>query len=140
MRSTGFGLLLSVCLLIGCGGDDGGSPPVSTDPDAGGGNQNRCEDEDGDGAGYRCPTADCDDNDPEVTNECMRCRVPSEDCPCEEGTDAMLCTPEDFGETKEENGQLLQCTEGQRYCREAVGVDEEVWVWTDCVGVYTLAE
>jgi hypothetical protein len=138
MRLTGLGLFFSVLLLVGCGGDDGGTPPVSTEPMGDGGNDNRgCVDEDDDGAGRRCPVFDCDDDDPEVTDDCMRCQEPAENCPCDEGAEAMLCTPKNINEQKEEHGQLLQCTEGQRYCREAVGVDEETFVWTDCVGVFT---
>jgi hypothetical protein len=138
MRATCLSLFLSVFLMVGCGGDDGGGPPVSTNPMGDGGrDDDECVDEDGDGAGRRCPVFDCNDDDPEITDECMRCREPSEDCPCDEGTDAMLCIPDNVGEQKEEDGLLLQCFEGQRYCREAVGADEDVWVWTDCVGIFT---
>jgi len=138
MRATGLSVFLSVFLLVGCGGDDGGSPPVSVDPgDDGGMDNDDCVDADGDGAGRRCAGGfDCNDDDPEITDDCVRCLEPAKNCPCEEGTEAMLCTPDNLGEQVEMNGQLLQCTEGQRFCQEAASV-EGTWVWTDCAGVFT---
>lgn len=137
MRATGLSLFLSVLVLAGCGGDDGGSPPVLVDPMGdGGADPDRCIDEDGDGAGRRCGTFDCDDDNPDVTDECTQCTEPSKDCPCDEGVEPLLCEPDNLGEEMEVNGQLLQCTQGARYCHEAAGV-EATWVWTDCVGVFT---
>jgi hypothetical protein len=136
MRAMGFGCLLSVLLLAGCGGDDGGMPPVSVDPGDDGGTNSRCIDEDGDGAGRRCARLDCDDNDPDVTNECTLCTRPALDCPCDEGTEPMACRPRELGQQVEMNGQLLQCFEGTRYCHEVAGV-EDTWVWTDCNAIFT---
>jgi hypothetical protein len=135
MRATEFGGFLGVLLLAGCGGDDGGMPPVSVDP-GDGGSTNRCIDEDGDGAGQRCGRIDCDDNDPDVTNECTLCTTPALDCPCEEGTEPLPCDPKELGQQVEMNGRLLQCTEGARYCHEVAGV-EDTWVWTDCNAIFT---
>lgn len=139
MRAMGLSLFLGVLLLVGCGGgDDSGTPPVITDPMDDGGTDDRCVDKDDDGAGRGCGLYDCDDDDPEVTDDCTRCSgdEPEKNCPCDEGTEAMLCDPENLGEEKEVNGQLLQCTQGARYCQEAAGLDD-TWVWTDCVGVFT---
>lgn len=137
MRAMGLSVFLSVLLLAGCGGDDGGSPPVSVDPDDDGGTGNdRCVDEDGDGAGRRCAGGfDCNDDDPNITDECTRCLEPEKNCPCDEGTEGMACIPDNLGEEMVVNGRLLQCEEGARYCQEAAGV-EDTWVWTDCVGIF----
>jgi hypothetical protein len=136
MRAIGLGMFLSVLWLAACGGDDGGSPTVPVNPgDDGGMDNDDCVDNDGDGAGRRCPGGfDCNDDDPDVT-DCTSCNQPEKDCPCEEGTDPMVCDPDNLGEEMVVNGQLLECTEGARYCQEAAGV-EETWVWTDCVGVF----
>jgi len=136
MRTSGLGLVLIALCVAACG-DDAGPPTISTEPTDDGGTVSRCIDEDGDGAGRRCGKVDCDDNDPDITDECLRCNEPSEDCPCDEGTPPELCVPEDLHDTKEVNGQLLQCVEGARYCHEPPGL-AGTFVWSDCEGVYTL--
>ena len=138
MRASGLGFFLRVLLIAACG-DDPKPPVMAAEPRDDGGLDNECVDEDGDGAGRRCGMSDCDDNDPDVTNECIRCNVPNENCPCEEGTEPEVdCTPENLGEQREQNGQLLECTKGVRYCHEPAGL-AGTFVWTACEGVFTLA-
>jgi hypothetical protein len=94
-----------------------------------------CIDEDDDGAGRNCAVIDCDDNDPSITDECIRCREPNEGCPCEAGTPPTFCQPPDI----EINGQVFECQEGTRYCREEA---DDLMLWTDCevIGMYTLKQ
>jgi hypothetical protein len=122
---------LVVCVVVcsgafGCGDDDVTETPR---PRRDAGDDERvCTDADGDGFGKYCdPGTDCDDEDPEITDECQRCLVPtSKGCPCEPGTMAMRCDPPDI----EAEGGRLVCREGTRYCREAK--------WSDCeiIGQY----
>ena len=115
--------------VLGCGGgDDGGAataPPMSHDGDGGTGRL-VCVDDDGDGFGKNCGGgADCDDDDPEVTDECRRCVSPNKGCPCETGTPPMTgCKPPDMAATKNGVVGRYVCSEGTRYCRE----DK----WSDC--------
>lgn len=140
MRVSGLGLVLSVLLVAACGGDDTSPPTVSSGGGEDGGTSNRCIDNDGDGAGRRCGMADCDDDDPEITNECFLCTgsEPEEGCPCDEGTMPELCTPDNLNDTMMVNGQLLQCVEGARYCHQPAGVDPDTFVWGECMGVFRL--
>lgn len=113
---------LGLLTVFGCGGDDGGGRPPGVsleDMDAAAGAR-ECIDEDGDGFGQFCDDLDCDDEDPDVTDECYRCGSPAENCPCEPGTDAVFCDPPDI----EVEGGLLVCSEGTRYCRDSV--------WSEC--------
>lgn len=106
-------LTLWLCLAIawGCGDD---APP--THVAAGdGGDEFACVDKDGDGFGQFCdPGADCDDSDPNITDECRRCRTVKAGCPCEPGTMPKKCDPPDM----QVEGGTLVCKEGTRYCRD----------------------
>ena len=85
-------------------------------------------DEDGDGFGQNCKLGkDCDDTDPNVTDECRRCVMPNLGCPCTPGTMGMRCDPKYMKKTTM-NGQTgtLVCSEGTRYCRDGVYSDCEV--------------
>ena len=123
--------LLGLLWAIGCGGDDGGgaSAPV---PIGDGGTTGRgmhmCEDDDGDGFGPYCGVGmsmDCEPDNPDVTDECVRCVKPNLGCPCEDGTKPMTgCTPKDMRGTKDGMVGTFHCTEGTRYCRDGA--------WSDC--------
>ncbi len=124
--------------LMGCGDDPPRAPGVGLgDGDDDDGGSFVCVDRDDDGAGENCEDYDCDDNDPEITDECRRCREPNRGCPCEPGTEATGCQPEDLGEEVERDGQVLTCTDGARYCREHEELDGD-YLWTDCVGIYNI--
>lgn len=123
-------LFLGLLALIGCGGGDdagGGAGDKNKSVSLGdGGNTRRCKDADGDKFGDYCdPGDDCDDSDPEVTDECIRCVVPNEDCPCEPGTESMVCTPKDKKVIKDGISYTVSCTIGTRYCRDAFYTDCE---------------
>ena len=125
-RFVVLGLLWGL-LLGGCGGgDDGGGtkrPPVMMSD--GGLGSRECVDEDGDGFGLNCGDGlDCDDEDPEMTDECVRCASPSRGCPCEKGTEPMKCKPPPMAATMNGVEGIVVCNEGARYCR-----DEK---WSDC--------
>lgn len=119
--------ILSLCLLVfgsvasvACGGDDTPAPAAMPpdDEDAGG---NECIDNDRDGYGRRCSKgSDCDDNDPNKTDECRRCALPNENCPCKPGTEQQRCDPP----PQKVDGGTLVCSEGTRYCREGY--------WSSC--------
>jgi hypothetical protein len=122
---------LALC-AVGCSGlwscgDDEATTTPRPRPDAGE-EELVCQDSDGDGYGAYCVSGhDCDDDDPEITDECRRCRIPTtKGCRCEAGTPALKCDPPD----KEADGGTLVCSEGTRYCR-----DER---WGDCevIGEY----
>lgn len=125
-------LLVVVCLsltLAACGGSKDKMPvtgkPVGGDED--GGVQDVCIDEDEDGFGKHCDMGvDCDDSDPDVTDECRRCVQAAKDCPCTPGTKPMGCVPP----VKHVAGGTLVCKEGNRYCRSGY--------WSDCetIGQY----
>ena len=115
-----------IAVLHGCGGED--RPPgggiVTGDTDAGD-RIPRCVDEDDDGFGQSCMRGlDCDDGDPEVTDECRRCVQPNDNCPCEPGTEPSRCDPDDIRTTQNGVTGVLVCSEGMRYCRDAV--------WSEC--------
>jgi hypothetical protein len=120
-------LVLGMLVGLGCGGDDdAGSkrPPVMTGGDAGFGSR-ECVDEDGDGFGRHCGAGDdCDDDDPEMTDECVRCASPNKGCECEKGTAPMSCVPPEMAATVNGVSGTWVCSEGTRYCRDLV--------WTDC--------
>lgn len=120
---------LLLAAAISCGGDDtpapGGPGIGNHDDDAG---KTVCVDEDDDGWGKGCSKGDdCDDTDPDVTDECRRCRGGAvKDCPCKPGTQQVSCEPP----VKHVDGGTLVCSEGTRYCRDGN--------WGDCetIGEY----
>jgi hypothetical protein len=127
-------LCLVVLLVgLGCGGDDddGTTAPPSSRADGGGGSR-RCVDADDDGFGDFCLDGDdCDDDDPEITDECVRCKVPNDGCPCTLGTKPMYCDPPDMKTTRDGKAGVLVCSEGTRYCRPEQD-DAEEGRWSDC--------
>jgi hypothetical protein len=83
-------------------------------------------DADGDGFGLYCSAgSDCDDSDPMVTDECVRCATENLGCPCDPGTAPLRCDPH-YAKKTTQNGQTgtVICSEGTRYCRDAA--------WSDC--------
>jgi hypothetical protein len=119
--------------ILGCGGgDDAGggadkNKPVSLGD---GGNTRKCKDADHDKFGDYCDLGDdCDDSDPLITDECIRCASKNdnlwEGCPCEPGTESMKCTPKDKKVIKDGVSYTVSCTEGRRYCRDALYTDCE---------------
>jgi len=122
-------LAACVCVLgiSGCGDDDPATPSKPR-PQRDAGDEFVCEDADDDGFGRYCDSgADCDDDDPEVTDECRRCVQPLLGCTCEPGTMPLKCDPPDV----HVDGGVLVCSEGTRYCRDGF--------WSDCeiIGQYT---
>jgi hypothetical protein len=136
MRMVALGWLLLCGLMLGCG-DDGGPdmdpPPVATRD--GGSGSRVCMDEDGDGFGRYCDDGlDCDDEDPEITDECRRCAQPNKGCPCPLGTRHMTCDPDDVEAVQDGVKGVLVCTEGARYCRDGAWSDcEIIWMYTTFV-------
>lgn len=122
------GLVALFIAAIGCGADKP-RPPGSLIPidDEDAGSPTACIDRDGDGFGRNCKKGkDCDDDDPEITDQCRRCITITKDCPCKPGTAALRCTPPVI----EVEGGILVCEEGSRYCRDGY--------WSDCetIGEY----
>lgn len=119
-----FGLFAS----IGCAGDgsggDGDDGLSTTDSDGGG--RPVCVDRDEDGFGRYCGQHDCDDADPDITDECIRCggSGPVEGCSCEPGTRSVSCNPDDFRTTMNGMSGIVVCEEGAHYCRDGA--------WTEC--------
>lgn len=122
---------LAICACVvgawACGDD--APPKKATRSDAG--NDYECMDNDGDGFGRYCELgADCDDNDPEVTDICRRCATVRENCPCTPGTEPRVCDPPDI----QVEGGILVCSDGTRYCRDGM--------WSSCevIGGYTFVK
>lgn len=117
-------LVVCACMLSagGCGADD--APPTKRPPkDRDAGDEFVCVDKDGDGWGMYCDLGlDCDDDDPEITDECRRCKQPQENCPCTPGTMPVKCDPPDI----QVEGGVLVCSEGTRYCRDGRYSDCEI--------------
>ena len=144
-----FRVLLITCFgsaLLACG--DSSMPPEQIVVDPKDPVERTCEDADGDGYGENCAMGkDCDDDDPENTDFCRRCKDPeSAGCPCDKGTRAIFCKPPDM----EVEGGTLVCDEGTRYCvecdkrtQDCAGEDEEEYnVWDECqiIGDYYLVK
>jgi hypothetical protein len=113
---------------IGCGGGDDVRAPATVptvyDDDGG---ADLCIDRDHDGYGRNCDQGkDCDDDDPNVTDECRRCLSIAQDCPCTRGTSPIRCVPP----TIRVDGGVLVCTEGTRYCRDGY------WSGCEVIGDY----
>src|SRR5690349_18440785 len=102
MRGRAWCVLGVLALIAGgaCSGGDDDDGPAATAPTShhdGGTKVKECVDADGDGWGDNCDLGDdCDDDDPEVTDECRRCRTENKGCPCEPGTKPLHCDPEDL--------------------------------------------
>ena len=126
-----FGALCLLVCLVACGGkpkhaDEGDDTNISLDTDAGSG-ESKCVDEDDDGFGHGCADGpDCNDKDPEITDECTRCRTPNKGCPCEPGTMPLSCDPADKRVTMNGVTGVLVCKEGTRYCRDGAYSDCEI--------------
>ncbi len=123
-----------VVSCVACGGSrtKHGLPSASLGGDDGG--LAVCVDNDGDGFGLNCPRGpDCDDNDPNITNECVRCRTPSKNCPCTPGSQALKCTPL----AQKVDGGTLVCSEGSRYCRTLAGTTDAYWSDCEFISQYT---
>lgn len=74
----------------------------------------RCADEDGDGYGEGCVAgADCDDGDPSVRDECVRCARPAEGCACAASDRPAACDVDTNGAVT-----AATCWVGQRACAE----------------------
>lgn len=70
-----------------------------------------CVDEDRDGLGEHCVLGpDCDDRDPNVRDECIRCREPAWKCPCT-AEPPQACDVDTDGPTTP-----ATCHPGQRSC------------------------
>jgi hypothetical protein len=129
MRAVDVLAAFSFLLLLSsaaCGGGNS-KPSVPTGNYDDGGVDGECIDDDGDGFGRNCSAGrDCDDTDPQVTDECRRCTGVAKDCPCKPGTKTMSCTPP----VMHVAGGTLVCKEGNRYCRDGY--------WSDCetIGQY----
>ncbi len=106
-----------VCMLVasvGCGNRKkvGVGPAVPADGSDGG--SDVCIDKDMDGYGPHCSAGpDCNDHDPNITDECVHCVTPNQDCPCTPGTKFISCKPP----TRIGDGGTYVCSEGTRYCR-----------------------
>ena len=119
------------CLLFlvwtGCGDSGGGGDDGFEVGDAGPPRQ-RCVDADGDGYDLYCGAArDCDDEDPNVLDECFQCDpdVPKEGCPCTPGTKPIEnCNPEDIRTVQNGVSGVIRCEIGTRYCRDGA--------WSTC--------
>jgi hypothetical protein len=120
----------------GCNGGDG----AGSDADGGAfivgerdGGPFRCVDEDGDGFDTGCyagANRDCDDGDPEITDECFRCQKPDSGCPCDPGTKPRDCKPDDIQVV----GGYLSCPDGAMFCRDGK------WSACEAIGEYTFVK
>ena len=133
MRMTALWWPLALLLALSglaCGGGDsgpsGGTTVPASHPDGGAGRR-VCVDEDRDGFGRYCDEGpDCDDTDPMMTDECVRCREPNKGCPCEPGTMPMYCDPEDMKTVMNGVTGYIVCSQGTRYCRDGAFSDCEI--------------
>lgn len=81
-----------------------------------------CIDEDGDGYGVNCPKGpDCDDTDPNITDECYRCATEGTlGCPCDEEGEVAEC-----GQVQSRIGDQITCGYGWSTCSEGA--------WGPCI-------
>lgn len=113
------GLLLTA--NQGCSGEDPSLTPGASAPSAPADTLAGCEDSDGDGFGPNCAAgSDCDDGDPQATNQCYRCQEPgAEGCACAaEGSQAPC------GVTVSRQEASLECGKGVARCENGS--------WTAC--------
>jgi hypothetical protein len=119
---------LGLLVALGCSGDDHAGRGAAGGVSLGGSDGGRrftCIDEDGDGFGSNCASGpDCDDDDPSITDECVRCDRDPTGCACEPGTPSVSCIPRDMRVTMNGVTGTLKCSEGARYCREGA--------WSGC--------
>ncbi len=101
-------------LLLGCGSADdpaAGAPQSDASRPQG---SVSCEDHDRDGFGPGCMLgADCDDNEPGVTDQCYRCATPDDGCPCTTEGAKVACGKI---ESKTDDGRVI-CMQGERLCK-----------------------
>lgn len=119
-------LVCALLLLVpvACG-DSGGDQDAGQFMTGDEGPRQRCSDMDEDGYDLYCGTMlDCDDEDPEVLDECFQCMTVKEDCPCEPGTRPIWCNPEDVQTVQNGVSGVIRCEEGTRYCRDGA--------WSKC--------
>lgn len=109
--------LLVAFSAFGCGENAPVEKYIPVDYDAGILDQG-CVDEDGDGYGKGCAAGpDCDDDDADVTDLCIRCSVPATGCPCDPGTEAVACVPPPYRGTDASGvSGTYKCSDGTRYC------------------------
>src|SRR5690606_4180601 len=104
-----FALALAA-LPVACSDDESRLPGTSAGGSGGGSSQ--CIDADGDGFGYACPNGqDCDDADPNVTNECHVCTKPRPGCPCSTEGARTAC-----GQVESKVGDQVTCGYGESVC------------------------
>jgi hypothetical protein len=118
--------VLALSSAAGCGDDDGpGGVVIPADSGY------SCVDEDNDGftVGEGCFNLDCDDGNPDITDQCRECldEPIQEGCACEP-QEGLQCVPDPMPHPE----GLLVCREGTRFCRDGL--------WTACepLGEYVL--
>lgn len=80
-----------------------------------------CVDADGDGFGEHCAMgSDCDDADPNATNECYRCNKPRPGCSCSSDGQRAPC-----GQVESEVAGQKTCGLGETVCTDGV--------WGECI-------
>lgn len=105
-------------LCAACGDSGGGGSGDFETGDASLPRQ-RCVDADEDGYDLYCGASrDCDDEDPNVLDECYRCKTENEGCPCDPGTKPIYCDPDDVHTVQDGVSGIIRCSEGTRYCRD----------------------
>ncbi len=100
-----------------------------------------CTDNDRDNYGVGCRAgADCDDTDPDITNECYRCASPATGCPCSDPGERRAC---DALTDTTRPGLDGTCHPGARTCADGVwsrcmaldGSNRTIWGPLPCPGV-----
>ena len=118
-------LSCSLLLLLGlaCGDSGGGGDDTYFTGD--GGPRQACADKDGDGYDAYCGALlDCDDEDPDVKDECFICETERPGCSCTPGTKPIHCDPDDIRTVQDGRTGIIRCDEGNQYCRDGV--------WSEC--------